>query len=42
MSEGGYGNSRTSYVIYPDEAAWEDFTEAWQDKIVDPEYFNEE
>ena len=28
--------------LYPDDAAWEDFTEAWQDKIVDPEYFNEE
>ena len=22
-------------AIYPDEAAWEDFTEAWQDKVVD-------
>jgi hypothetical protein len=28
--------------LYPDEAAWEDFTEAWQDKVVDVTYFEEE
>jgi len=28
--------------FYPDPDAWEDFTEAWQDKVVDEAYFNEE
>ena len=28
--------------LYPDEAAWDDFTEAWIDKIVDESYFEEE
>ena len=28
--------------LYPDEDAWEDFTEAWQDKVVDVTYFEEE
>lgn len=28
--------------FYPDPDAWEDFTEAWQDKVVDVSYFEEE
>ena len=28
--------------LYPDEAAWDDFTEAWKDKVVDVAYFEED
>ena len=27
--------------LYPDEAAWDDFTEAWHNKVVDVAYFEE-
>mgnify|MGYP003982123065 CR=1 FL=1 len=27
--------------LYPDEAAWDDFTEAWINKVVDESYFKE-
>ena len=28
--------------MYPDQIAWDDFTEAWIDKVVDESYFKED